>query len=46
MEYLGNFLGFLAFRDVLVAEMGGGFGVVAFALVVHIASPEKLPPPF
>jgi hypothetical protein len=22
--------------------MGGGFGVVAFALVVHIASPEKI----
>jgi len=22
--------------------MGGGFGVFAFALVVHIASPEKI----
>ena len=42
VEHFGDFLRLLAFRDVLVAEMGGGFGVFAFALVVHIASPEKI----
>ncbi|MNE17177.1 hypothetical protein D3C80_1101500 [compost metagenome] len=42
VEHLGDFLGLLAFRHVLVAEVGGGFGVVAFALIVHIASPEKI----
>ncbi|MNS31642.1 hypothetical protein D3C72_637000 [compost metagenome] len=42
VEHLGDFFRLLAFRDVLVTEMGGGFGVVAFALVVHIASPEKI----
>jgi hypothetical protein len=42
VEHLGDFLRLLAFWDVLEAEMSGGFGVFAFALVVHIASPEKI----
>lgn len=35
VKYLGDLLRLLAFRNVLVAEVGGGFGVGAFAGIVH-----------
>ncbi|MCY1433430.1 hypothetical protein D9M71_494580 [compost metagenome] len=38
VEHLGNLVGLLALRDLLVTEVGRGFGVVAFARVVHFAA--------
>ena len=37
MEHLGHFLRLLAFRDVLEAEMGGGFLLWGLARVAHVA---------
>ncbi|MNE37925.1 hypothetical protein D3C80_1318000 [compost metagenome] len=36
----------LTFRHVFVAEMGGGFGIAAFALIIHIAVTGKNYRPF
>nr|BFE92128.1 hypothetical protein GCM10020185_26640 [Pseudomonas brassicacearum subsp. brassicacearum] len=35
------FFRFLAFRHVLEAEVSGGFGIAAFALISHIAVTKK-----
>jgi hypothetical protein len=37
VENLSNLLGFLAFRHVFKAEVSGGFGIAAFALIIHVA---------
>jgi hypothetical protein len=41
VEHLGDLFCLLAFGHVLVAEVGGGFGIAAFALIIHIAVTGK-----
>jgi len=41
VEHLGHLLRLLAFRHVLVAEMGGRFCVMRFARVGHVTFAEK-----
>src|SRR5690606_25703609 len=40
VEYLGDLVCFLAFRNVLEAEMSGRFAVVGLARIVHVAVTE------
>lgn len=40
MENLSDFFCLLAFRYIFVTEVSRRFGIAAFALIVHIASPE------
>ncbi|MND60712.1 hypothetical protein D3C80_519480 [compost metagenome] len=41
MENLSDFFRFLAFRNVFEAEVSGGFGIAAFALISHIAVTKR-----
>jgi len=41
VENLSDFFRLLAFRHVLEAEVSGGFGIAAFALISHIAVTKK-----
>jgi hypothetical protein len=42
VENLSDFFRFLAFRNVFEAEVSGGFGIVAFALISHIAHQKRM----
>jgi uncharacterized protein YbjT (DUF2867 family) len=41
VENLSDFFRFLAFRNVFEAEVSGGFGIAAFALISHIAVTKR-----
>jgi len=41
VEHLSDFFRFLAFRDVLEAEVSGGFGIAAIALISYFAVTKR-----